>query len=113
MEEVPGAETSLLALDQQPALAGKDEECLLIRLGVIEAALARLEDGHVDSELRELDRRLAVLALEPARRALVSDENHSASRTFTTNQPSVAGASPSRNPRAGLRTWNPILARSR
>src|SRR4051794_18958340 len=69
MEEVPGSEESLLALDEQPALAGQDEEGLLIRLGVVNAALPGLEDGHVDPELRELDRRLAVLAGEPTRRA--------------------------------------------
>src|SRR3954447_11594930 len=94
MEEVPGSEESLVALDEQPALTGQNEEGLLIRLGVVNAALAGLEDGHIDPELRELDRRLAVLVGEPTRRALVSEENHSASRTLTTNQPSVTGASP-------------------
>src|SRR4249920_513930 len=53
VEEVPGSEASLLALDEQPALARENEERLLIRLGVIDAALARLEDGHVDPQLRE------------------------------------------------------------
>src|SRR4051794_12889246 len=69
MEEVPGSEDSLLALDEQPALTGQDEEGLLIRLGVVNAALPGLEDGHIDPELRELDRRLAVLIGEPTRRA--------------------------------------------
>src|SRR6476660_308749 len=69
MEEVPGSETSVLTLDEQPALTGQDEERLLIRLGVVDAALAGLEDGHVDPELRELNRRLAVLVREPTRRA--------------------------------------------
>src|SRR5437773_10939965 len=69
MEEVPGSEESLLALDEQPALTGQNEERLLIRLGVVNAALAGLEDGHIDPELRELDRRLAVLVGEPTRRA--------------------------------------------
>jgi len=67
VEEVPGPEASLLALDEQPALAGQNEERLLIRLGVIEAALARFEYRDVDPELRELERRIAVFALEPAR----------------------------------------------
>src|SRR3954470_8759647 len=67
MKEVPGSEDSLLALDEQPALTGQNEEGLLIRLGVVDAALAGLEDGQVDSELRELDRRLAVLVGEPTR----------------------------------------------
>src|SRR5512144_2199071 len=69
VEEVPRLEASLLVLDEQPALAGQNEERLLIGLGVIDAALARLEDGHVDPELLELDRRFAVLVREPARRA--------------------------------------------
>src|SRR3954447_16030444 len=66
VEEVPGVEASLFALDEQPALAGQNEESLLIRLGVIDAGLTRLEDGHIDPELLELDRRLAVLVREPA-----------------------------------------------
>ena len=94
MEEVPGPEASLLALDEQPALAGQNEERLLIRLGVLDAALAPLENRDVDPELRELDRRLAVLALEVARRSPAVRDHHSASRTLTTNQPSVTGASP-------------------
>src|SRR2546423_11327536 len=69
MEEVPGSQESLLALDEQPALAGQNEEGLLIRLGGENRALAGLEDGHIDPELRELDRRLAVLVGEPTRRA--------------------------------------------
>src|SRR6266513_2647382 len=69
MEEVPGSEESLLALDEQPALTGQNEEVLLIRLGVVDAAVAGLEDGHIDPELRELDRRLAVLVGEPTRSA--------------------------------------------
>src|SRR5213080_845691 len=69
MEEVPGSEESLLALDEQPALTGQNEESLLIRLGVVNAALAGLEDGHIDPDLRELDRRFAVLVGEPTRRA--------------------------------------------
>src|SRR5436190_18069161 len=67
VEEVPGLEASLLAVDEQPALTGQNEERLLIGLGVIDAALARLEDGHVDPELLELDRGFAVLVREPAR----------------------------------------------
>src|SRR3954454_21286254 len=67
MEEVPGSEESLLALDEQPALTGQNEKRLLIRLGVVNAALAGLENSHIDPELRELDRRLAVLVGEPTR----------------------------------------------
>src|SRR3954465_13559261 len=68
MEEVPGSEESLLVLDEQPAFTGQNEEGLLIRLGVVNAALAGHEDCHIDPELRELDRRLAVLVGEPTRR---------------------------------------------
>jgi hypothetical protein len=38
MEEVPGPEPPLLSLDEQPALTRQDEERLLIRLGVVDAA---------------------------------------------------------------------------
>ena len=69
MEEVPGPEASLLSLDEQPALAGQNEERLLIRLGVVEAGLPGLQNGDVDPELGELDRRVAVLVLEGAPRA--------------------------------------------
>src|SRR5215216_3919908 len=69
MEEVPASEESLLALDEQPALTDQNEEGLLIRLGVVNDALAGLEDGHIDPKLRELDRRLTVLVGEPTRRA--------------------------------------------
>src|SRR3954470_18302469 len=69
MEEVPGSETPLLALDEQPALTRQDQERLLIFLGVVDAALTRLEDSQIDPELRELDRRLAVLVREPTRSA--------------------------------------------
>src|SRR3954468_20171124 len=68
MEEVPGSQESLLALHEQPALTGQNEERLLIRLGVVDAALAGLEDGQIDPELRELDRLFAVLVGEPTRR---------------------------------------------
>src|SRR3954468_8212935 len=69
MEEVPGSQTPLLAFDEQPALTRQNEERLLIRLGVVDAALPGLEDSHIDPELRELDRWLAVLVREPTRRA--------------------------------------------
>ena len=64
MEEVPAPKASLLVLDEQPALTGQNEERLLIGFGVIDAALTRLEEGHVDPDLLELDRRLAVLVPE-------------------------------------------------
>src|SRR5436305_12142785 len=68
MEEVPDSEEPLFALDEQPALTGQNEKRFLVRLGVVDAALARHKDGQVDPELRELDRRRAVLVGEPTRR---------------------------------------------
>src|SRR4029078_1735288 len=56
VKEVPGSKASLLALDEKPALASENEERLLIRLGVIDAALARLENREGCSELGQLDR---------------------------------------------------------
>src|SRR6185312_3974505 len=69
VEEVPGPQAALLVLDEQCALPRDDEERLLVRFGVVEAGLPGLEDGDVDSELAELDRCVAVLALEGAPRA--------------------------------------------
>jgi hypothetical protein len=66
VEEVPRPEQPLLAVDEQPALAGQDEERLLLRLGVVEAVrLARLQHAQVDAELLELGARV----LEPDTRA--------------------------------------------
>jgi hypothetical protein len=49
VEEIPRAEEPLLAVDEQPAFPGQDEERFLLRLGVVEAVrLVRLEDGDVD-----------------------------------------------------------------
>src|SRR5581483_200899 len=62
-------QASLLALDEQRALPRKDEERLLVRLGVVEAGLPGLEDRDVDPEVGEPDRRVAVLVLEGAPRA--------------------------------------------
>ena len=105
VEEVPGSKASLLALDEQPALASENEELRPIRLGVVDAALARLEDGHVDPELRELHRRVAVLVRGTSTPSpSVSEVNHSASRTLVTNQPSVTGASPEPASQAALRS---------
>src|SRR3954447_17793542 len=69
VEEVPWLEASLLALDEQGALPRHDEEGLLVGFGVVQQRLSRLQDGHVDPELAERDRRVAVLALEGAPRA--------------------------------------------
>src|SRR5207244_12832810 len=61
--EVPRLELSLAPLDQQDALAGEDEEILLIRLAVIPPArLARLEHGECEADVRKG----RVVALEDA-----------------------------------------------
>ena len=72
MEEVPGSKESLLALDEQPALTGQNKERLLIGLGVEDAALAGLEDGHIDPELRD-SMEFAVLVRKPNAAPLVSE----------------------------------------
>jgi hypothetical protein len=69
VEEVPGPQASLLPLDEKPALPCQNEERLLAGLGVVEAALARLQDGDVDAQLCELDLWSPVLVLEGASRA--------------------------------------------
>jgi hypothetical protein len=54
VDEVPGLQSALLALDEEQALAGQHEKVLLVRLGVVEPArLSGLDDLERDSELRE------------------------------------------------------------
>src|SRR5205807_2056702 len=54
VHEVPGVKISLLALDDQEALAGQDEEVLLCSLAVVQPhRLSRLEDVEVDAKLAE------------------------------------------------------------
>ena len=54
VEEVPGAQASLLAVDDQEALPREDEERLLGLLAVVLGVrLAGLEDVDVDAEVRE------------------------------------------------------------
>jgi hypothetical protein len=68
MEEIPRPEPPLLTLDEQQALARDDEERLLAGFRVVQGDLALLQDGDVDPDLPELDRRVAVLVLERAPR---------------------------------------------
>jgi hypothetical protein len=95
VDEVPRPEKSLLALDEQPALPGQDEEGLLVRLGVVEAVdrpgsrTVTLIPSCVNSTGGS---RTSLSKLHAA--PLVSELHHSTSRTFTTNQPSVTGARP-------------------
>ena len=54
VEEVPRGELPLLVLDDERALAGQHEECLLGVLAVVHPdPLARPEDVEVDAEVRE------------------------------------------------------------
>ncbi len=81
MDEVPGLQAALLALDHEDALAGDDEEVLLAALAVVQAVpLSRLE--HVDPEAEpgplllafEAGVLAALLALYPGHVAGVEDE---------------------------------------
>src|SRR5262249_27815749 len=55
VDEVPRAERPLLALDHERALAGQDEEVLLLVLAVVHGHRhPGLEDVQVDAELLEL-----------------------------------------------------------
>ena len=81
VHEVPLAQRSLLALDDQQSLAGEHEEVLLVGLPVVHPdRLARPEHEERDPDLRELGvafeaKRLpAPLAIPPARLLRVQDE---------------------------------------
>src|SRR5205085_11784587 len=93
VEEVPRAEPTLLALDEQHALTGENEEVFLRRLGVVQAVrLTGRQHVESDAELPELGspaleralraRRLtlAVLGRQPLGFAYVHDEPALASR---------------------------------
>jgi hypothetical protein len=74
VDEVPSLQGSLLAFDEQQALAREDEEVLLRALAVIQArGLPGLEDADVDPELLELGLafedcpRAELLVLDPSR----------------------------------------------
>jgi hypothetical protein len=64
MEEVPGSQGPLLALDDQQRFAGKQQEVLLVVLPVVDRhRLARPENLDVDAELREVRAALETLEL--------------------------------------------------
>ena len=66
MEEVPRSKPALFLLDNRQALAREDEEILLARIGVIEAArLPRRQDGQREADLVEP---LALKIRTPAKR---------------------------------------------
>jgi hypothetical protein len=81
VHEVPGSERPLLPFDDQQALAGEDEEVLLVGLPVVHRkGLAWPEARELDPELRELGLALedgavaAALALAPDGLPRVEDE---------------------------------------
>jgi hypothetical protein len=56
VDEAPGSERTLLAVDEQRALAVEHQERPLLALGVVEAVrLAGLQDSDVDPEVLEVD----------------------------------------------------------
>ena len=69
VKEVPRPQELLVALYEQCAGSRKDEERLLVLLGVVENGLFRRQDGDIDPELWKLDRRVTVLIFEGASRA--------------------------------------------
>ena len=101
MNEVPRPEWAALPFDEQHALAC-EEQTLLTRLGVVEAAwLAGLQHRQGASEIRKRDRieigtpaQHGPVGLEHATRPNASLASQAASRTLTTNHPSVVGARP-------------------
>ena len=80
VDEVPGLQAAFLALDQENALAGDDEEALLAALAVVHAFLAGADDLDPEAELRPLLLPLevgvlpALLAAHPRRIARVQHE---------------------------------------
>ena len=92
MEEVPGSEESLLALGEQPALTGQDEEGSRFASSIVDAALARLRTVTlIPSCANSIGDSPYSLANQQAA-PLVSVEADSGSGTLTTNQPSVRKA---------------------
>jgi hypothetical protein len=98
MEEVPRPQASLLALDEQPALAQEDEERLLVRLGVVEELLTGLEDGDVDPEPESSSRASGTESILAERSPLqVCQRPRSVRRSQAPDAPrSSAGLSPTR-----------------
>src|SRR6476619_7034684 len=86
VDEVPGTQRPLLALDHEHRLAAQHEEVLLVSLPVVHRhRLAGAEDGEIDPELLEVERALeagalelaedtAALAFPPLRLACAQDE---------------------------------------
>jgi hypothetical protein len=91
VEEVPGAEVTLLALDEQQAFAGEHEEVLLRLLAVVQPfgcpgnSTVSLMPRSVNSASGDSNMQLA---------PKTSCVSQAASATLTTNQPSVFGARP-------------------
>src|SRR5688572_14342693 len=91
VEEVPWPKQPLHTLDEQPAFPRQHEEGPLLRLGVVERVrLARPQHLTWMPSCEKQASPLSNRHPEPN----VSDVHHSASRTFTTNQPAPAGARP-------------------
>ena len=91
VDEVPGSERPLLALDKKQALTGEHEEVLRVRLGVVQVSRpAEREHTQIDSELGKG-------ASSPSKKHAAPKApfvSHAASPTLTANHPSPAGTSP-------------------
>src|SRR4029079_9128979 len=93
VDEVPGAQPPLLALDQQQALAAQDQEVLLATLSVVVAVrLSRPQHLDVDAEVREAgpalerDAGAEPLVVHPLGLAGVEDEPALAGRLAAAGQ---------------------------
>jgi len=92
VDEVPRAKPSLLFLDQQQALARQNEEVLLVRLTVVEGARP---PGWSTPSVNPISPKGGVPS--PSKVQAVPSTSfvtQAASRTLTTNHPSVMGVSP-------------------
>jgi catechol 2,3-dioxygenase-like lactoylglutathione lyase family enzyme len=91
VDEVPGAQPSLFAFDQEQALTGQYEEVLLGIFSVVQRArLAGTQDAHAEADLVEacvlgLEHGVeaATVSLEPRHVARVDDKPTLSGRTYT------------------------------
>src|SRR5436309_835581 len=108
MDEVPGAQAPLLPLHEQHALAGEDEEVLLLVLAVVEPVrLPRRQNVQPDAELRELGLPALKRALRAGRLLLAAFRGQPLGVAHVHDEPAIARGRESRavvlEPRLGHR----------